>query len=117
MKLEDNSDDGANHHEKSNQKRPLYRHVVEILKTLNGLTTPADPPVLRLSTPGDASFTYPMSVADGFPGLDVMPTLSNGLSPNMWGFLDFQLPEDIGKEKLPMTGDVDGDMGVTRARD
>lgn len=89
MKLEDNSDDGANHHEKSNQKHPLYRQVVEILKTLNGLTTPADPPVLRLSTPGDASFTYPMSVADGFPDLDIMPILSNGFSPNMWGFFGF----------------------------
>jgi hypothetical protein len=58
-----------------------------------------------------------MPVADGFPDLDVMPILSNGngLSPNMWDFLDFQLPEDTGKEKLAMAGDIDGDMGVTHA--
>lgn len=115
MKLEDDSDDGTNHHGKSNQKRPFYCQVVEILKTLNGPTTPADSPIPRLSTPGDTSFTHSMPVADGFPGLDVMPILSNGLSPNMWDFLDFQLPEEIRKEKLPIAGDVDGDMGFTHA--
>lgn len=115
MKLEENSDDGTNHHGKSNQKLPLYRQVVGILKTLNGPTTPADSPIPRSSTPGDTSFTHSMPLADGFPDLDVMPILSNGLSPNMWDFLDFQLPEDIHKEKLPMAGDVDRDMGFTHA--
>jgi hypothetical protein len=56
MKLEDNSDDGTNRHGKSNQKRPLYRQVVEILKTLNGRTTPADSSIPRSSAPGDVSF-------------------------------------------------------------
>ncbi|CAI7636282.1 unnamed protein product [Penicillium palitans] len=116
MKLEEDSGDGVNRHAGSNQKRPLYRQVVEILKTLNGPTTPADLPVPRLSTPGDTSLTLSIPVADGFPDLDVMPILSNSLSPNMWDFLDFQLPEDVGKETfLPMTGDVYGAMGVTHA--
>jgi hypothetical protein len=116
MKLEKNSGDGANRHAGLNQKRPLYRQVVEILKTLNGPTTSADSPVPRLSTPGGTSLTLSMPVVDGFPDLDVMPILSNGLSPNMWDFLDFQLPEDVGKEKsLAMTGDVYGDMGFTNS--
>ncbi|KAJ6010024.1 hypothetical protein N7522_005040 [Penicillium canescens] len=109
MKLEENSDDSANRHAGSNQKRPLYRQVVAILKTLNGPTTSTDSPVPRISTPGDTSSTLSMPVTDGFPDLDVMPILSNGLSPSMWDFLDFQLPEDVGKEEFsPMTGDVYG---------
>ncbi|KAJ6190686.1 hypothetical protein N7519_000707 [Penicillium mononematosum] len=116
MKLEENSDDGANRHAGSNQKRSLYRQVVEILKTLNGPTTSADSPVSRISTPGDTTLTLSMPVTDGFRDLDVMPILSNGLSPSMWDFLDFQLPEDVGKEKfLPMAGDVYGPTGSTDA--
>jgi hypothetical protein len=116
MKLEENSDDGANRHAGSNQKRALHRQVVEILKTLDGPTTSADSPVPRISTPGDTTLTLSMPVTDGFPDLDVMPILSNGLSPSMWDFLDFQLPEDGGKGKfLPMAGDVYGPTGFTDA--
>ncbi|KAJ5373145.1 hypothetical protein N7517_005151 [Penicillium concentricum] len=99
MKLEMDSSDNANRHEGSNQKRPIHRRVLEILKTLNNPATPADPPVLS-STPRDTSLTHSIPVADGFADLDVMPILSNGLRPNMWDFLDFQLPEDVGKEKF-----------------
>lgn len=111
MKLEEDSGERVNHHAGSNQKRPLYRQVVEILKTLNGPTTSAASPVPILSTPGDTSLTHSMPIADGFPDLDVMPILSNSLSPNMWDFLDFQLPEDVGNEK-PMAGDINGAIGL-----
>ncbi|KGO41440.1 hypothetical protein PEX1_011520 [Penicillium expansum] len=114
MKLEVDSSDSANRQAGSKQKRPLYHKVVKILKTLNDPITPADSVVPRPSTPGDTSFTHSMPVADGFPDLDVMPILSNGLSPNMWDFLDFQLPEDAGKDK-PTAGDFYGDIGVEPA--
>jgi hypothetical protein len=115
MKLEEKSDDGSNRHAGSNQKRPLHRQVVEILKTLNGPTTSAESPVPRLSTPADSTLALSVPVTDGFPDLDVMPILSNGLSPSMWDFLDFQQPEDVGKEKFPMAGDVYGPAGFTNA--
>ncbi|OQE42208.1 hypothetical protein PENCOP_c004G00338 [Penicillium coprophilum] len=101
MKLEEDSDGCVNRHVGSNQERPLYHQVVEILKRLNAPATPADPPVLGLSTPGDASFGHSMPVLDGLPDIDVMPILSNGLSPDIWDFLDFQVLEEVGNEKFP----------------
>jgi hypothetical protein len=115
MKLEEDSYGGANRHTGSNQKRFLYRQVVEILKTLNSPTTSAESPVPRISTPADTTLTLSVPVTDGFPDLDVIPILSNGLSPSMWDFLDFQQPEDVGKEKFPTAGDLYGPAGFTNA--
>ncbi|KAJ5825084.1 hypothetical protein N7447_007424 [Penicillium robsamsonii] len=108
MKLEEDLGDGTNRHAGSNQKRPIHRQVVEILKTLNDPATPADSPVLRSSTPRDTPLTHFMPG----PDLDVMPILSNGMSPNMWDFLDFQIPEDVGKEKFsPMAHESPSPLG------
>ncbi|KAJ5302223.1 hypothetical protein N7508_007086 [Penicillium antarcticum] len=117
MKLEENSGDDIKYNTASNQKLPLRHQVGEILKNLNTQNTPTDSPApgLLTSTPGDTSLTLSMPVADGFPDLDVMPILSNGLSPNMWDFLDFQIPEDVVKEKSPMAGDIYGALGFTNA--
>ncbi|KAJ5894312.1 hypothetical protein N7495_006003 [Penicillium taxi] len=116
MKLEQTSGDGDNRHAGNktgpSQKNSLYRQVIEILKSLSGSATPTD----SLSTPGNASLSLSIPVADGFPELDVMPILSNGLSPNVWDFLDFQLPpDDAGKDKF--FGDMYGDMRFTHALD
>ncbi|KAJ5753658.1 uncharacterized protein N7511_007811 [Penicillium nucicola] len=110
MKLEDNSGDDITHLTGPDKKHSLYPQVVGILKSLNVPTAPIESPAsgLSTSTPDDTSLTLSMPVADGFPDLDVMPILSNGLSPDMWDFFDFKLLEDVGKENSPTAGDIYG---------
>ncbi|CAG8085674.1 unnamed protein product [Penicillium salamii] len=96
MKLEEDSHHASERHASSNPKRYLYRQVVEILQGLGCLIGPAVSPGQMLSSLDDTSFTLSMPATDDLHDLDVMPILSNNLSPSdMWDFLDFQLSEDV----------------------
>ncbi|RHZ52824.1 putative C6 transcription factor [Aspergillus thermomutatus] len=98
----------------------LRRKVADILKTLSGTADPATAPVQEQQAAFDAFSPFDMSmpfanVADGFPDLDVLPILSNGLSPNFWQFLDFPPPPpDFHTKEVSFAtlGDLPGPIGL-----
>ncbi|KAJ6021672.1 hypothetical protein N7540_007176 [Penicillium herquei] len=92
MKLEENAADG------SSRDHSIHHQVVEVLKTLKDPIAQDNSLVSRPLTLRDNHLDLSISTADNVPDLDVMPILSNGMSPNQWDFLDFQLPEDAEKE-------------------
>ncbi|KAL4998976.1 hypothetical protein BDV10DRAFT_200976 [Aspergillus recurvatus] len=108
MKLEegDPDDNGANSPSGVARNHPgqpwaanssLRLRVTEVLMALSGRADPAGASVQEQQVPFDPlsplSVSIPSAnVADGVPDLDVLPILSNGLSPNFWQFLDFPLP-------------------------
>ncbi|KAJ5736621.1 uncharacterized protein N7483_001746 [Penicillium malachiteum] len=109
MKLEEN---GLS--EQSNKNRSIHSQVVEVLKTLNNPIAQADSSILRPLTMRNNPLALSISTSYNVSDLDVMPIVSNQLSPNLWDFLDFQLPEDAEKEiLLPMVGDPHGCTGLT----
>ncbi|KAF7122048.1 hypothetical protein CNMCM5793_000003 [Aspergillus hiratsukae] len=69
------------------------RQLAEISRALSSKADPATTAVQEQQAPFDAFSPFEVSmpfanVADGFPHLDVLPILSNGLT-NVWQFLDF----------------------------
>ncbi|KAJ5263199.1 hypothetical protein N7478_010804 [Penicillium angulare] len=93
MKLEERSGSSFNRDEGESQNHSLYHQVVGILKTLNG-SLALSTHIPSLSTPGDTPLTFSMPATDEFSDLDVMPILSNGMTPDMWDLLDFYPPDD-----------------------
>jgi hypothetical protein len=97
MKLEEEDSD-------SSAKSSLRLKVADIIKTLSGRAEAATASVQEQQPPVDGFSPFDVSmpfanVADGFPNLDVLPILSNGLSPNFWQFLDFSPPPFDGHTK------------------
>ncbi|KAJ5664632.1 hypothetical protein N7462_011445 [Penicillium macrosclerotiorum] len=85
----------------SESESGLHRRVLDILKRLDApVTGDLLPP---LSMPEDTFMTLPVTMADEFPDMDVIPMLSHDLGPNMWDFLDFSLHADgPSKGQLPI---------------
>ncbi|GFF49067.1 uncharacterized transcriptional regulatory protein C757.04 [Aspergillus udagawae] len=99
----------------------LRLKVADILRTLSGTADPATAPVQEQQAPFDALSPFDMSVpsanvADVFPDLDVLPILSNGLSPNFWEFLDFPLPPPDFHAKEVSFGDLRVPTGLGSSR-
>ncbi|GFF50529.1 hypothetical protein IFM46972_09067 [Aspergillus udagawae] len=97
MKLEEEDSD-------SSAKSSLRLKVADIIKALSGRAEAATASVQEQQAPVDGFSPFDVSmpfanVADGFPDLDVLPILSNGLSPNFWQFLDFPPPPFDGHAK------------------
>ncbi|GIC86260.1 fungal specific transcription factor domain-containing protein [Aspergillus udagawae] len=97
MKLEEEDSD-------SSAKSSLRLKVADIIKALSGRAESATASVQEQQAPVDGFSPFDVSmpfanVADGFPDLDVLPILSNGLSPNFWQFLDFPPPPFDGHAK------------------
>lgn len=90
MKLEEEDSNNSS-------KSSLRLKVAEIIRALSGKADPATAVVQEQQAPFDAFSPFEVSmpcsnIGDGFPDLDVLPILSNGLSPNFWQFLDFPPP-------------------------
>ncbi|KAJ5211870.1 uncharacterized protein N7498_003516 [Penicillium cinerascens] len=103
MRLEEqDSADGVDslpgHGTGSDERRSLHRQVVEILETLRGPAGSNEWPVPGLSAPGVGLPSLSLSTADDFSDLDVMPILTNSLSPSVWEFLDFPAAPDSAKK-------------------
>ncbi|PKX89458.1 putative C6 transcription factor [Aspergillus novofumigatus IBT 16806] len=78
-------------------KSLLSLKVADIIRGLSGRADAATAPVQEQS-PFDTLSSFDMAMpcanaADGVPDLDVLPILSNGLSPNFWQFLEFPSPQ------------------------
>ncbi|KAL4810807.1 hypothetical protein BDV18DRAFT_155420 [Aspergillus unguis] len=115
MKLEeqnsaDSADNLAGHGAGSDERRSLHRQVVEILKTLHGPAGSNESPVPGLSTPEAdwLSLSLPATTTDGFlSDLDVMPILTNDLSPSVWDFLNFPAAPDSATTDNPFSMSAD----------
>ncbi|KAL5047503.1 hypothetical protein BDW71DRAFT_213951 [Aspergillus fruticulosus] len=101
-------------------KNSLRLRVADILRALGGRTDPTGAPVQEQQAPFDpfppfdASLPF-ANVADGIPDLDVLPILSNGLSPNFWQSLDFPPPPFDSHTKVVSSatlGDPPGPLGL-----
>ncbi|EAW25557.1 putative C6 transcription factor [Aspergillus fischeri NRRL 181] len=98
----------------------LRLRVTDILRALSGSTDPESAPVQEQQAPIDPFSPFHVSmpfanVADGFHDLDVLPILSNGLSPNFWQSLDFSLPPFESHTKdvsFTTRGDPPGAFGL-----
>jgi hypothetical protein len=90
----------------------LRLKVADILRTLSGTADPATAPVQEQQAPFDALSPFDMSV----PDLDVLPILSNGLSPNFWKFLDFPPPPPDFHAKEVSFGDLPDPNGLGSSR-
>ncbi|KAJ5101169.1 hypothetical protein N7456_007221 [Penicillium angulare] len=93
MELEERPGSNFTTADGESQKETLYQQVIGTLKSLNGSLAPSEH-IPSLSTSGDTPLTFAMPVADELSDLDIMPILSNGLSPDMWDLLDFYPPDD-----------------------
>jgi hypothetical protein len=101
-------------------KGSLRSKVADIIRGLGGRADTATAPVQEQQASFDASSPFSASmpfanVGDGVPGLDVLPILSNGLSPNFWQFLDSSpAPLDGHAQKVlsATPGDLPGSLGV-----
>ncbi|EAW12216.1 putative C6 transcription factor [Aspergillus clavatus NRRL 1] len=101
-------------------KDSLKIKVGSILRTLDGRSETTALPLEREPTTVDPFSPVDMSmpfsnVSEGFPDLDVLPILSNDLSPNFWQFLDFPPPppEFLSKDGVFGTpGDLHGLVGL-----
>lgn len=104
----DGADSLAGHGTGSDERRSLRRQVVEILETLRGPAGSNEWPVPGLSASGAGLPSLSLSTADDFSDLDVMPILTNSLSPSVWEFLDFPAsPDNAKKDNLfSMLGDL-----------
>jgi hypothetical protein len=112
MKLE--AQDSNNSDESS-----LRLKVADIIRGLSERADTCPAPVQEQQPPFDGfppfDVTMCANVAEGAPDLDVLPILSNGLSPNFWQFLHFPPPpvDDHTKGVLLATlGDPPGPLGL-----
>ncbi|KAJ5613828.1 hypothetical protein N7528_007482 [Penicillium herquei] len=113
MKLESDSGDGTKHNTASKQKLSLRHQVLEILKDLNFQPASTNSPIPASSIACNGLLNPSMAFAKGLSDLGVMPILSDGLSLNIWDFLDFELPEDVSKGTPPKEGDNYGNSSFT----
>ncbi|KAF4260287.1 hypothetical protein KXV58_002641 [Aspergillus fumigatus] len=101
-------------------KDSLRLRITDILRDLSGRADPEGAPVQEPQAPMDPLSPFQVSmpfanVPDGFHDLDVLPILSNGLSPNFWQFLDFPPPPFDSHPKevsLATQGDPPGAFGL-----
>ncbi|OKL55826.1 hypothetical protein UA08_08809 [Talaromyces atroroseus] len=132
MKLEegDPDHDGTNNSSRNNPGGPpaskgsLRLRVTDILRALGGRADPGGALVQQHQipfdpfSPSDVSIPF-TNVTNEFPDLDVLPILSNGLSPNFWQFLDFHPPPFDSHTKdssFATLGDLPGPLGLTTSQ-
>ncbi|KAL4756153.1 putative C6 transcription factor [Aspergillus foveolatus] len=99
-------------------KGSLIIEVANILRALSGRTDPAGAPAHEQRATFDPLLPFDMSipsanVADESSDMDVLPILSNGLSPDFWQFLDLPQPYDFHTMDVSSTlGDLPGPFGL-----
>jgi hypothetical protein len=96
-------------------KGSLIIKVADILRALSGRTDPASASAQEQRPTFDPPLPFDMSMpsantAYGSPDMDVLPILSNGLSPDFWQFLDLPDFHTVGVSST--LGDLPGPLGL-----